>query len=282
MLSNKAIASLLGAVVVAVVLAACGSSGSGSSTSASGSGLETSGYKSPLTESLTGGKQGGTLQVLQETEFEHLDPGEAYYNLDYPVVFATQRPLYSYKPNQLEENTPDLASGPRKSPLTRKTVTVHLREGVHYSPPVNREVTASDVAYGIERGANPTVANGYTQAYFASIEGMPKAKGGPVKGIETPDKHTIVFHLTEPKGQLVAAALVLPSTAPVPKEYAEKYDKNEPSNYANYQVATGPYMIKNNSEGKVLGVGYFPGQVTHHGAQPELEGEHGLQAGLSE
>ena len=81
-----------------------------------------------------------------------------------------------------------------------------------------------------------------------------------MKGIETPDKHTIVFHLTEPKGQFVAAALVLPSTAPVPQEYAEKYDKNKPSNYANYQVATGPYMIKNNSEGKVLGVGYFPGK----------------------
>ena len=187
MLSNKAIASLLGAVVVAVVLAACGSSGSGSSTSAgSGSGLETGGYKSPLTESLTGGKKGGTLQVLQETEFEHLDPGESYYNLDYPVVFATQRPLYSYKPNQSEENTPDMASGPAEISSDGKTVTVHLKEGVHFSPPVNREVTASDVAYGIERGANPTVANGYTQAYFASIEGMPNGERRSGQGDRNP------------------------------------------------------------------------------------------------
>ncbi len=58
----------------------------------------------------------------------------------------------------------------------------------------------------------------------------------------------------------MADALVLPLTAPVPKEYAEKFDKHKPSDYATYQVATGPYMFKNNAEGKVLGVGYFPGK----------------------
>jgi peptide/nickel transport system substrate-binding protein len=46
----------------------------------------------------------------------------------------------------------------------------------------------------------------------------------------------------------------------VPKEYAEKFDKNKPSDYANYQVATGPYMLKNDAEGKVLGIGYVPGK----------------------
>ena len=166
--------------------------------------------------------------VLQETEFEHLDPGVSYYNLDYPVVFATQRPLYSYKPNQEAESTPDLASGPPEIASDNKTVTVHLKEGVKFSPPVNREVTSEDVKYAFERGKNPNVANGYEEAYFAAVEGMPAAKGGPIKGIETPNKHTIVFHLTEPKGQIVADALVLPLSAPVPKEYAEKYDKNTP------------------------------------------------------
>ena len=260
MLSIKALAGLLGAVLVAFVVAACGSSSSSPSSTSASSGLETGGYKSPLTESLTSGKKGGKLVVLQETEFEHLDPGLSYYNLDYPVVFATQRPLYSYKPNQEAESTPDLASGPPEIASDNKTVTVHLKEGVKFSPPVNREVTSEDVKYAFERGKNPNVANGYEEAYFAAVEGMPAAKGGAIKGIETPNKHTIVFHLTEPKAQIVADALVLPLSAPVPKEYAEKYDKNSPSNYASYEVATGPYMIKNNSEGKVLGVGYFPGK----------------------
>src|SRR5208282_5774166 len=130
MLSIKAFAALLGTVLVAVVVAACGSSSSGSASTEPS--LVVKGYKTPLTESLTSGKKGGKLVVLQETEFEHLDPGLSYYNLDYPVVFATQRPLYSYKPNQEQESTPDLASGPPEIASDNKTVTVHLKEGIKF------------------------------------------------------------------------------------------------------------------------------------------------------
>jgi len=202
---------------LALLLAACGSSSSttssstGSSANSASAALSTGGYKSPLTEALSG-KRGGTLTVLQEVDFEHLDPGIAYFSVDYAVVFATQRPLYSQKPNSTAA-TPDMAEGVPQISSDGKTVTVKLKEGVHFSPPVNREVVAEDVAYAIERGANPNVANPYLQSYFKAIEGMPKSTGGPVKGIETPNKHEIVFHLNEPKGQLVADALVLPSTA---------------------------------------------------------------------
>jgi peptide/nickel transport system substrate-binding protein len=253
--------------VLALVLAACGSSSSSSSSSSTGassssssaSSLGSPGYASPLTESLTGGKRGGTLTVLDESDFEHLDPGISYFSLDYPVVFATQRPLYSQKPNETNP-TPDMASGMPEISSNGELVTVHLKEGIDFSPPVNREVTSEDVAYAIERGANPDVANPYFLSYFKSIEGAPTATGGPIKGITTPNKHTIVFKLTEPKGQIVADSLVLPLSAAVPKEYAEKFDKNKPTDYANYEVATGPYMLKNNAEGKVLGIGYVPGK----------------------
>jgi len=261
MRSIRTVGAVVLAAGLALLLAACGSSGGSSSTSTTASGasaLSTGGYKSPLTEALSG-KRGGTLQVLQETDFEHLDPGIAYFSVDYAVIFATQRPLYSQKPNSTAP-TPDTAEGQPEITDGGKTVTVHIRKGIHFSPPVNREVTSADVAYGIERGANPDVANPYLQSYFKSIEGMPTATGGPVKGIETPNKYEIVFHLSEPKGQIVADALVLPLSAPVPKEYAEKFDKNKPSNYAAYEVATGPYMLKNNAEGKVLGIGYIPGK----------------------
>jgi peptide/nickel transport system substrate-binding protein len=262
MRSIRTVAAVALAAALALLLAACGSSSSTSSTSttASSSGaLSTGGYKSPLTEPLTGGKRGGTLTVLQETDFEHLDPGLAYFSVDYAVVFATQRPLYSQKPNSTVE-TPDMAEGPPEISNGGKTVTVHIKKGIDFSPPVNREVTSEDVAYAIERGANPNVANPYIGSYFKSIEGEPTATGGPIKGIETPNKYEIVFHLTEPKGQLVADALLLPLTAAVPKSYAEKFDKNKPSNYVDFEVATGPYMLKNDAEGKVLGIGYIPGK----------------------
>jgi len=139
-------------------------------------------------------------------------------------------------------------------------VRIKIRKGVHFSPPVNREVTSADVAYALQRAANPNVANPYYLGYFSSIEGMKTASGGPVAGITTPDKNTIELHLTEPQGGVVAAALVLPMSAPVPQEYAKKFDEKKPSEYGNYQVATGPYMFQADSSGKVLGTGYQPGK----------------------
>jgi peptide/nickel transport system substrate-binding protein len=121
-------------------------------------------------------------------------------------------------------------------------------------------VTAADVAYALDRAANANVLNPYYLGYLSSVEGISSASGGPVPGIKTPSKYTLELHLTEPKAQLVAASLVLPYSAPVPAEYARRFDAKKPSEYGNYQVATGPYMFQANSEGKVLGVGYQPGK----------------------
>ena len=252
-LASAALAGALG-----LGFAACGSS---SSSVSGGGGISVAnGVQTPRTEAQSGGKRGGTLTVLNEADFEHLDPGQAYFNIDYEVMYATQRPLFSYKPNTFSSPSPDMASEPAQVSSDGKTITVHIRKGVHFSPPVNREVTSADVAYAIERGANPNVANPYFQSYFSSLVGASKANGGPFPGITTPNKDTIVFHLSEPKAAIVLAALVLPLSAPVPEEYARKYDAHSPTEYSNYLVATGPYMFKSNSEGKVLGVGYEPGK----------------------
>ena len=238
--------------VLSLALAACGSS--------SPSNLSSSGVQSPKTQPQSGGKRGGTLTVLNHEDFEEIDPGSAYFSIDYEAVFATQRPLYSYKPNTFSTPSPDMASGPAEISSNGRTITVPIRHGVHFSPPVNREVTSADVAYAIERGANPNVANPYFEAYFSSLEGFESAKGGPFPGITTPNPSTIVFHLAKPDAQIVLDALVLPLSAAVPEEYAKPFDAKKPSEYGNHQVATGPYMFKANSEGKVLGVGYQPGK----------------------
>lgn len=245
------------AAAAALGLAACGSS----SSSPTSTGIQVAaGIQTPATESLTGGKRGGTLTVLNHEDFEHIDPGSSYFAIDYEAVYATQRPLYSYKPNNFTAPVPDMAESMPEISSNAKMVTIHIRHGVHFSPPVNREVTSADVAYALDRGMNPNVGNPYFTGYFSSVEGVSKATGGPIPGITTPNKYTIVFKLTEPKAQIVADALVLPVSAPVPEEYAKKFDAMKPSEYGNYQVATGPYMFKTNSEGKVLGYGYQPGK----------------------
>jgi peptide/nickel transport system substrate-binding protein len=256
--------ALVGGALVSLGLglAACGS---GNESVAGAGGIKApAGVQTPETESLSGGVRGGTLSVLNHQDFEHLDPGQAYFSVDYEAIYATQRPLYSYRPNTFAEPTPDLASGPPQISSDRKTVTVHIRSGVHFSPPVNREVTSADVAYAIDRGVSENVANPYFSSYFGSLVGAKeaekKANGAPIPGITTPNTHTIVFRLTEPKGQILASALVLPLTAPVPEEFAKPLDAHKPTEYGNYLVATGPYMFKSNSAGKVLGIGYQPGK----------------------
>jgi peptide/nickel transport system substrate-binding protein len=249
-------AVLAGALVL--VLAACGSS---SSSVSGGSGIKVAnGVQTPFTQAQSGGKRGGTLTVLNHQDFEHLDPGQAYFTNDYEIMYPTQRPLYSYKPNTFAAPSPDMASAPAQISADGKTITIHIRHGVRFSPPVNREVTSADVAYAIERGANPNVPTPYFSSYFSSLVGAGKAAGGPFPGLTTPDKNTIVFHLTKANAPIVLAALVLPLSAPVPEEFAKLYDAKKPTEYGNYQVATGPYMLKSSSAGKVLGVGYQPGK----------------------
>ncbi len=128
-----------------------------------------------------------------------------------------------------------------------------------FSPPVNREATAADVKYAIERGFMIGTQNGYAVAYLGDLVGAPAkpVKAHPnIPGIQTQGKYTLVLKFKRARARIAVGALALPLSAPVPPEYAKKFDAKNPSQYGNNQVATGPYMIKNNSSGKA--VGYQP------------------------
>jgi peptide/nickel transport system substrate-binding protein len=235
-------------VLVVASLAAAGCGGGSSSTQSSNAG---SAALKPIP-----GKRGGSVTLLSSTDVDYLDPGHTYYTVGYTVTYATQRPLYNFKPGQAAP-VPDLAAGPPQVSPDAKTITVKLRRGVGFSPPVDREVTSKDVKYAFERAFTSNVANEYT-TYFTDIVGAPKKPGAyrPISGIETPDDRTLVIHLSRPSGIGVAAALVMPITIPVPKEYAQKYDAQSPSTYNTHAVFTGPYMVSNDASGKL--VGYHP------------------------
>lgn len=261
------------AVVLAVAAAACGSSSSSSGSATATIPLKAG--ENPSSEVLYGKKSGGTLTAYSSIDFEHLDPGQTYFALDYIVVpNITQRPLFTYPPNSTTQLVPDLAT---EIPTIAnggitdggKTVTVHIQPNVRFSPPVNRAVTSADVAYGIERGANPNVANPYFAGYFGSaspspLEGAESAKyaGGPIPGIQTPNSTTIVFHMTKPGSTTLINALSLATSSPVPESFAGPLDKHSPTTYGSqYLVATGPYMIQaNNTTGQFAGIGYQTGK----------------------
>ncbi len=240
---------------LAGVLSACGSSGGSSSGSASGI---PSDFKAP-TAAPDNAQKGGTLTELNEGDVDYMDPGAAYYQVTYSLTLATQRTLMGWPPNATQP-VPDLADGQPKVTDGGKTITFAIRSGVRYSPPVDREVKAQDVKYAIERSLLPGVPNGYTPAYLSDLVGFKQAEqavkanktAAPnISGITTPDDHTLVLKLTRSSSVPVIQALSLPVSAPVPEEYAKKYDAESPSTYGQYVTFTGPYMVQNDCNVKV-------------------------------
>jgi peptide/nickel transport system substrate-binding protein len=245
--------TLLVSVVTALAMfvAACGGS---DNNGGGGGGSKTATVQSKVAQ----GKKGGTLTYLAAGDVDYLDTGQTYYTFGYMVAYATNRTLYSFKPTNSVTPVPDLATGPPEISADNKTITVHIKPGIKYAPPVNRVVTTKDIKYAFERAFSKEVPSGYAGAYFSSIVGTPdKPNSGdikPISGIETPDDTTIVFKLKTAEAPLVSQALVMPITVPVPEEYASKWDKTTPSKFDQYQSFTGPYMVKNDpTTGKVTG-----------------------------
>src|SRR3954466_14124299 len=233
---------------LALVVAACGgndnSSGGGGSSSSGGGASSQTGQP----------KQGGALRQLGSSDVDYVDPGHTYFTTGYELAYAIGRPLYGFKPGS-NDPIPDVAADKPQISDDLKTITVKIKPGVKFGPPVNRAVTSKDIKYAFDRFFSVNVGGQYG-TYFSSIQGAPKSPTKGVKsisGITTPDDQTIVFKLTRPEAVSVSAALVMPITMPVPEEYARKFDAKNPSTYNAHVVATGPYMVKNDAQGNLTG-----------------------------
>jgi peptide/nickel transport system substrate-binding protein len=119
------------------------------------------------------GKRGGTLTVVSLEGSPDLDPARINDVYGTMIARATQRTPYTFRPDRDGEFEQDLAEGTPEISDDSREVTITIRSGVHFSPPVNREVTARDVAYGIARGFLPGVNSPAAHLYLADIEGAP-------------------------------------------------------------------------------------------------------------
>jgi peptide/nickel transport system substrate-binding protein len=199
----RALAALFAAAALAGVVG-CGGGND------NGGGEQTANQSTPPQNA----KQGGDLTIEYAADTDNIDPGISYYQYGMNIAYATQRPLYSYKPDDAKTLQPDLAESAPDISKDGKTVTVKIRSGVKFSPPVNREVTSKDVKYGIERGFLKTVNGPYVGAYMGDMVGLKAFQSGKAKdisGIETPDDHTLVIKLTRPRGAIVAGCLSMPA-----------------------------------------------------------------------
>jgi peptide/nickel transport system substrate-binding protein len=238
-------------------------------------------YAAP-TEAPDDAQEGGDLTVIATDDVDYMDPGAAYYQFTYMVTSASHRALLSWRPPDIAEPVPDLAEEEPEISDDGLTITFTIREGVMFSPPVDREATAADVEYAIERGLLPGVANGYIPIYLSDVVGLAAAQkeaadnptgGAPdIEGITAVDDRTLEIELERETAATVIQALSLPISAPVPEEYAEEFDAENPSTYGQYVTFTGPYMVENDPETGEL-TGYKPGREIQMVRNPNWDGE---------
>ena len=220
------------------------------------------------------GTPGGKLTVLASADVDYLDPGQTYYTFGYMVLYSTNRPLYSFKPDDSAKPVPDLATGPPEISSDNKTITVHIKP--------ERQVRAAGQPRGQGGRTSSTRSSGRSPRRCPAATPAPtsprssgrrtKPNTGdikPISGIETPDDTTIIFHLKTPSAPLVSQALVMPITVPVPQEYASKFDKKNAVDLRPVHDVHRPlYGQERPQTGKVTG--RVAGQVDRHRPQPQL------------
>ena len=81
-------------------------------------------------------------------------------------------------------------------------MTVKIKQGVKFGPPVNREVTSDDVKYAFERFPSEQVrVSTRATSEHHRLARRPRPTGvKEIAGIETPDDKTIVFKLKDGTG----------------------------------------------------------------------------------
>jgi peptide/nickel transport system substrate-binding protein len=182
-------------------------------------------------------------------------PGSAEYALDpqfeYPAQYweiyrcCLLRTLFSYSGQSTAQGgatlRPDLAAAPPSVSRDGLTWVFRLKRGLHYAPPFQgREIVAGDIVRALEREFRLGAAASYS-FYYELIEGtnaFAAHRADSISGLEVPDPHRLVVHLTEPTGDL-AYRFSLPATAPIPAGA----DRGHDDGYGRYLVSSGPYMI---------------------------------------
>ncbi|MBT2459821.1 ABC transporter substrate-binding protein [Streptomyces sp. ISL-86] len=246
---DKRTRTSLAAAVVATL--ALGGAGCTDGKTAGGAG----GARNPATANtgaVIGGtpQKGGTLTVLSDHDFTHLDPARNWVIGD--MDFGTRllyRTLVTYKAEpgaKGGELTPDLAEDLGVPSNGAMTWTFKLKKGLKYED--GSPITAQDVKYNVERSFSPDLPGGpdYAARYLAGAEGYRgPAQDEHLDSIKTPDDHTIVFELRKPFAEFPYAT-VLPTFAPVPRaqEAGPRYDSRP--------FSSGPYKIETYDRDKQL------------------------------
>jgi len=209
-----------------------------------------------------GAVKGGTITVLNSSDFEHLDPARSYVNIQQIVGTILTRSLTTYKETVNADGTVkmlvigDMATDTGtdvKGDCTQWKYT--LKDGLKYED--GTAVTAADVAYGIGRSfsdqltegphylQNWLTGNGSTSSDYNKDYKGPYNGGALVPPGLTVAGNVLTFTFPQPHCDMPYAA-ALPMTAAVPQAKDTKAD------YDNHPIADGPYMIQSYVRGSSM------------------------------
>ncbi|BCJ28211.1 ABC transporter substrate-binding protein [Actinocatenispora sera] len=252
----------LGAVAVVAALGACSkntgeSNGPGDQAKKQSGGIGTAADSKGPAPAVKGAKKGGTIYLIQEKDFEHLDPARVYVNNAQVFGRLIQRQLTTFVDDPKTNNSTlvgDLATDPGKDISNGKCTSWQftLKDGLKYED--GTPITAKDVAYGVARSFSPDLADGphYIQQWLADSIDYTKDYKGPYNGgSDMPpgvkvSGQKITFDFKKPHCDMPYAAS-WGTTAPVPKA------KDTKTKYDLHPVASGPYKIDTyNRDSKIV------------------------------
>lgn len=143
---------------------------------------------------------------------------------------------------------PDLAEALPEVSADGLTWTFRLKRGLRYGPPLtDTEIVASDFVRSLERMARFEMTQRF---YFSVIQGFDDVTNGKaesITGVETPDPHTLVFHLTQPTGNF-GYRMSLPDVAPIPTTPSGAGADEGHDDYGPFLVSSGPYSVEGSEE----------------------------------
>jgi peptide/nickel transport system substrate-binding protein len=180
-------------------------------------------------------KRGGTLRLVEQTEFRSLDPAIAYDSESVAVEKLLFRGLLNY--DNGVNLAPDQAKDWSVSP-DGKTYAFHLRPGVRFAN--GREVEAQDYVYSFERILNPATGS-FGQGFFMDIEGARRFVAGQaahVSGLQAPDRRTLIIHLRQPDFTF-RYVLAMTFAVAEPRDVVRRYGKD----FENHLIGSGPYRL---------------------------------------
>ncbi|MEU4396182.1 ABC transporter substrate-binding protein [Kribbella sp. NPDC023855] len=192
---------------------------------------------------------GGTVQVLANAGFSHLDPVRGFdggVNNFYRLIYRTLTTQGAAPGAEGTKIVPDLATDTGKPTDGGKTWTFTLKDGVTFE--TGAPITSADVKFGVSRAWDPEIGIG--SPYAKQIIAAPASYQGPYKSgelptIETPDAKTIVFHLKKPYADF--GSVVAQNTfVPVPK------GAGAGTSLDSKPIASGPYKVAEYKPGAAL------------------------------